>query len=616
MRIEDYAVIGDTQTAALVGRDGSIDWLCLPRFDSGACFASLLGTRDHGRWQLCPAGGALASARQYRGDSLVLETRFTTPEGTARVVDFMPPRARDPDVVRVVEGVSGRVPMRMELAIRFDYGRSVPWVRRVDGRLHAVAGPDALVLDTPVPTRGEGLRTVADFDVAAGDQVPFVLQWHPSHERPGPPRAAADAVADTQRWWESWADRCNYEGEWRDAVVRSLVTLKGLTYAPTGGIVAAATTSLPEQLGGVRNWDYRFCWLRDATFTLYALMSAGYRDEAQAWRDWLLRAVAGSPAEMQIMYGCAGERRLPELVLDWLPGYEGARPVRIGNAAVDQFQLDVFGEVMDSLHQARRIGLPPDPFAWALQRSLMEFLESRWREPDEGIWEVRGPRRHFTHSKMMAWVAADRAVKAVERFGRAGPVERWRQLRHEIKAEVCERGWDAERQTFTQSYGSSELDAALLMMPLVGFLPADDQRVRGTVAAIERELCEDGFVHRYSQNDDSVDGLPPGEGAFLACTFWLADNYALAGRDGEARRTFERLLALRNDVGLLAEEYDVAARRQVGNFPQAFSHVPLINTARNLTLEGGPGQRRSEEHEASAGRRGDVPSSAKRKGSP
>ena len=601
MRIEDYALIGDTQTAALVGRNGSIDWLCLPRFDSGACFAALLGRHEHGRWLLGPADGGLASSRRYRGDSLVLETTFTTGQGTVRLIDCMPPRDRDPDVVRVVEGVSGRVPMRMELAIRFDYGRSIPWVRRLDGRLYAVAGPDAVVLDTPAATRGEDLVTVADFSVGAGERVPFVLEWHPSHTPPGRTIRAGDALADTQRWWEQWVGQCTYDGEWRDAVVRSLVTLKALTYAPTGGIVAAPTTSLPEQLGGVRNWDYRFCWLRDATFTLYALMSAGYQDEAQAWRDWLLRAVAGSPSDLQIMYGCAGERRLPELVLDWLPGYEGARPVRIGNAAVGQFQLDVFGEVMDSLHQARRIGIPPDPFAWGLQLALMEFLESRWREPDEGIWEVRGPRRHFTHSKVMAWVAADRAVKAVERFGVDGPVQRWRQLREEIKAEVCERGWDPWRQTFTQSYGSTELDAALLMVPLVGFLPADDDQVRGTVAAIERELCEDGFVHRYSQSDHSIDGLPPGEGAFLACTFWLADNYALAGRRDEARTTFERLLALRNDVGLLAEEYDVAARRQVGNFPQAFSHLPLINTARNLTLAGGPGQRRSEEHERTAG---------------
>ncbi|MGH9210207.1 MAG: glycoside hydrolase family 15 protein [Acidimicrobiales bacterium] len=614
MRIEDYAVIGDTQTAALVGRDGSIDWLCLPRFDSGACFAALLGHGDHGRWWLGPTGGGLASARRYRGDSLVLETTFTTADGTVRVVDCMPVRQRDPDLVRVVEGVSGRVPVSMDLTVRFDYGRSVPWVRGLDGRVYVVAGPDALVLDTPVATRDEASRTVADFEVAAGEQVPFVLEWHPSHEPPGPTIDAARAVADTQRWWEAWVSRCTYQGEWRDAVVRSLVVLKALTYAPTGGIVAAATTSLPEQLGGVRNWDYRFCWLRDATFTLYALMSAGYEGEAQAWRDWLVRAIAGSPADMQIMYGCGGERRLPELDVDWLPGYEGARPVRIGNAAVDQFQLDVYGEVMDALHQARRIGVPPDPVSWGLQRALMEFLESRWNEADEGIWEVRGPRRHFTHSKMMAWVAADRAVKAVEHFGLDGPGDRWRQLRDEVRAQILDKGWDADRQTFTQSYGSTELDAALLMMPLVGFLPAGDARVRGTVAAMERELCEGGLVHRYTQRHDGVDGLPPGEGAFLACTFWLADNYALDGRHTEARQTFERLLALRNEVGLLSEEYDVAAGRLVGNFPQAFSHLPLVNTARNLALGGGPAQRRSEEHEPSAGHPGDVPATAERHG--
>ena len=601
MRIEDYAVIGDTHTVALVGRNGSLDWLCLPRFDSGACFAALLGTEEHGHWQLAPSSGQPATRRRYRGDTLVLETTFDTADGTVLVVDCMPVRDGDPAVVRLVEGVSGRVPMSMELVLRFDYGRSVPWVRSAEGRLRAVAGPDAVVLDTPVATRGEGLRTVATFEVAAGERVPFVLHWHPSHEGAGSPIDAASAVDATCRWWEDWAGQCTYDGEFHEAVLRSLVTLKALTYAPTGGIVAAATTSLPEHLGGVRNWDYRFCWLRDATFTLYALMTAGFEEEACAWRDWLLRAAAGSPADLQIMYGCAGERRLTELVLDWLPGYEGARPVRIGNAAVDQFQLDVFGEVMDSLHQARRIGIAADPFAWALQQALMEFLEAHWTEPDEGIWEVRGPRRHFTHSKMMAWVAADRAVKAVERFGLDGPAPRWRRLRDDIRAEVLERGWDADRRTFTQYYGSAELDAALLMMPLVGFLPATDERVQGTVGAIERELREDGFVRRYSQLDDPVDGLPPGEGAFLACTFWLADNYALSGRHAEARATFERLLDLRNDVGLLAEQYDVSSRRQLGNFPQAFSHVPLINTAHNLTITGGgPGHRRGEEAQRSA----------------
>ena len=596
MRIEDYGLIGDTQTAALVGRDGSIDWLCLPRFDSGACFAALLGTEEHGRWTISPAGGQPATTtRRYRGDTLVLETTFATAGGVVRVVDFMPPRGHHPDVVRLVEGVSGRVAMEMTLAIRFDYGRSVPWVRRRGHRLTAVAGPDGLVLDTPVDTHGENLRTIASFEVAAGDVVPFVITWYPSHEGPPPAIDPLVALAETMAWWEDWSRLCTYRGEWREAVMRSLVTLKALTYGPTGGIVAAVTTSLPECIGGVRNWDYRYCWLRDATFTLYALLGAGYRKEASAWRDWLLRAVAGAPADLQVMYGCAGERRLVEQELPWLPGYEASTPVRIGNAAVEQLQLDVYGELMDAMHQARRAGIAESGPAWDVELALMEFLESTWQEPDEGIWEVRGPRRHFTHSKMMAWVAADRAVKAVDRFGAVGPVDRWRMLRDEIHDEVCERGWDAERQTFTQSYGSRELDAAMLMMPLVGFLPADDARVRGTIAAVERELCEGGFVRRYTQADSDIDGLPPGEGAFLACTFWLADNYALVGRVAEARATFERLLALRNDLGLLAEQYDVAAGRQLGNFPQAFSHVPLVNTACNLDAEGGPGQRRSEE---------------------
>ncbi|MDQ3946446.1 MAG: glycoside hydrolase family 15 protein [Actinomycetota bacterium] len=612
LRIEDYGIIGDTQTVALVGRDGSIDWLCVPRFDSGACFAALLGTPDHGRWLIAPAGGVRRTRRRYRGDTLVLETEFETDDGTVRLVDCMPPREHDPDVVRVVEGVSGRVSMRMDLAIRFDYGQAVPWVRSADGRLHAIAGPDALALDTPVATRGEGLRTVAEFAVEAGERVPFVLEWHPSHQPAGAPVEALQAVGDTEVWWQEWAGRCTHEGPWREAVVRSLITLKALTYQPTGGIVAAATTSLPERLGGVRNWDYRYCWLRDATFTLYSLMTAGYTDEAVAWREWLLRAVAGSPDQLQIMYGCAGERRLTELELDWLPGYEQSRPVRIGNAAVGQLQLDVYGEVMDALHQARRIGIPPEPASWSLQQALLESLEGRWREPDEGIWEVRGPRRHFTHSKVMAWVAADRAVKAVERFGLDGPADRWRRLRAEIHAEVCERGWDPTRRTFTQYYGSTELDAALLTIPLVGFLAPEDGRVTGTLAAIEAALCEDGFVHRYTQTHDGVDGLPPGEGAFLACTFWLADNYALARRHQEAVRTFDRLLSLRNDLGLLAEEWDPANRRMVGNFPQAFSHVPLVNTAHNLTSGGGPGQRRGEEHDPATGHPGDVPATTGR----
>ncbi|MGH9001333.1 MAG: glycoside hydrolase family 15 protein [Acidimicrobiia bacterium] len=596
LRIEDYGLIGDTQTAALVGRDGSIDWMCLPRFDSAACFAALLGDAGNGRWLLAPAGRARSTRWRYRPDTLVLETEWETPEGAVRVTDCMPPRRHDPDVVRVVEGLSGRVRMDMELVARFDYGRAVPWVRREGGRLSAVAGPDGLVLDTPVETRGEDLTTRASFDVAAGQRVPFVLEWHPSHQRPDPPVDADAAVDDTARWWSEWASRCRWVGggHWEDAVRRSLLTLKALTYAPTGGIVAAATTSLPEWIGGVRNWDYRYCWLRDATFTLYALMLAGYQAEAAAWRDWLLRAVAGAPAEMQIMYGVAGERRLPELELTWLGGYEGSRPVRVGNAAVTQVQLDVYGEVMDALHQARRAGIEPDPFAWDLQRTLMDFLESNWRQPDEGIWEIRGPRRHFTHSKVMAWVAADRAVQAVERFGLDGPADRWRALRAAIVDEVCQKGWDADRQTFTQFYGSAELDASLLMIPLVGFLPATDPRVTGTVAAIERELTEDGFVHRYTQGPAGVDGLPPGEGTFLACTFWLADNYALAGRRHEAVEVFERLLALRNDLGLLAEEYDPKAGRQLGNYPQAFSHLPLVNTAHNLATGRGPAQDRGD----------------------
>jgi GH15 family glucan-1,4-alpha-glucosidase len=590
-RLEDYALIGDTQTAALVGRDGSIDWLCLPRFDSGACFARLLGDEGNGRWLLAPAGDDVRVRRRYRGDSLVLETEFTTPDGVVRLVDCMPPRHADPDVVRVVEGVSGRVAMRMELVIRFDYGRSVPWVNRHDGLLFAVAGPDALVLDTPVATSGRGLTTVADFEVGEGDVVPFVLEWHPSHRSwSGRRRDARSELAETEAWWEAWIGGCGYTGQWREAVVRSLLTLKALTYEPTGGLVAAPTTSLPERLGGVRNWDYRYCWLRDATMTLYALMHAGFEAEATAWRDWLLRAVAGSPAELQIMYGVAGERRLPELVLDWLGGYGGSQPVRIGNAAVDQLQIDVFGEVMDALHTAREVGIPPDREAWSLQQSLMDFLESRWREPDEGIWEVRGPRRHFTHSKVMAWVAADRAVKAVDQVGLPGPRDRWAALRDAIHAEVCSEGYDAARGTFTQAYGGRELDAALLVIPKVGFLPPTDGRVTGTIAAIERELYEDGLVHRYGTSRE-IDGLPPGEGAFLACTFWLADAYVLTGRRAEAVHTFERLLELRNDVGLLAEEYDCATGRQLGNFPQAFSHVPLVNTARILSGSAVPAAR-------------------------
>jgi GH15 family glucan-1,4-alpha-glucosidase len=587
--IEDYALIGDTHTAGLVSREGSIDWLCLPRFDSPACFAALLGDEGNGRWLLAPAGPVREVRRRYQGDTLVLETEHHTDDGVVRVVDCMPPRQQDPDVARVVEGMRGRVRMRMELIIRFDYGSIVPWVRRVDGALHAIAGPDSVWLRTPVPVHGENLTTVAEFTIAEGERVPFMLTWHASHQ-PAPRRIDPfRAVDDTEAWWGEWASRIVYEGGWQDAVIRSLLTLKALTYAPTGGIVAAPTTSLPEALGGVRNWDYRYCWLRDSTFTLYALMLAGLADEAKAWREWLLRAVAGQPKQMQILYGVAGERRITEQELPWLAGYRGARPVRVGNAAVDQFQLDVYGEVMDTLHLGRRVGLPSHDAAWDLQRALLEFLEDHWRDPDEGIWEIRGPRRQFTHSKVMAWVALDRAVKAVERAGLEGPVERWRALRREIHDEVCRDGYDAERDAFVQYYGGKQLDASLLLIPLVGFLPASDPRMKATVAAIQRELMVDGLVHRYPpEGSEKVDGLPPGEGAFLACTFWLADNLAMMGRRDEAGAIFERLLTLRNDVGLLAEQYDPHDRRQLGNFPQAFSHVALVTTARNLSEPPGP----------------------------
>jgi GH15 family glucan-1,4-alpha-glucosidase len=597
VNIEDYAIIGDTQTAALVSTEGSIDWLCLPRFDSGACFAALLGDRTHGSWQIAPAGAdRKMTSRSYRHETLVLETTFTTPDGTVRLIDCMPVRGEAPDVVRIVEGVAGRVEMRMDLLIRFDYGRSVPWVRQTDDALLAIAGPDALYLRTPVPTRGEGLSTVAEFAVSAGDRVPFVLTWHASHQPPPEPIDAEHALSDTEAWWSTWATNCSVDVPRRDLVVRSLITLKALTYAPTGGLVAAPTTSLPEDIGGVRNWDYRSCWLRDATFSLYSLMIAGYEAEAIAWRDWLLRAVAGSPDQLQTMYGVAGERRLYEHALDWLPGYEGSTPVRIGNAASDQFQLDVYGEIMDCLHQARRCGIDDNPSAWDLQRSLMEFLEGHWRDADEGIWEVRGPRRHFTHSKVMAWVAADRAVKAVEQFGLEGPLDQWRRLRANIHAEVCEHGYDAASRTFVQSFDRSELDASLLMIPLVGFLPASDERVVGTVAAIERELDVGGFVLRYTGRSlGEVDGLPGGEGAFLPCTFWLADSYVLQGRLAEGRALFDRLAGLANDVGLLAEEYDPVRKRLVGNFPQAFTHVALVNTAHNLGRADGPARARSQQ---------------------
>jgi GH15 family glucan-1,4-alpha-glucosidase len=591
--IEDYAVIGDTRTAALVGKDGSIDWLCLPRFDSGACFAALLGEPRHGRWSLAPSGEVVQTSRRYRPGTLVLETELVTTEGTVRIVDCMPPNEEVPNVLRLVEGVSGRVPLRMELVIRFDYGWVVPWVRSLDGALIAVGGPDALALVTPVPVRGEGLTTVADFEVAAGDSVPLLLSWFPSHESPPAPLDVAGVVEAAEAWWRAWSDRCGYEGPWREAVIGSLVTLKALTYLPTGGIVAAATTSLPEAIGGLRNWDYRYCWLRDATFTLYALLLGGHRDEAIAWRDWLLRAAAGAPSQLQVMYGIAGERRLPELTLDWLPGYASSAPVRIGNAAADQRQLDIYGEVSDAFFQARKTGIHPDPTAWSLQQRMLDFLAVAWREPDEGIWEVRGPRRHFTHSKIMAWVAFDRAIKTVERFGLEGPAEDWRRTRDAIHVEVCERGFDRAKEAFTQSYGEPALDASLLLAPIVGFLPPTDERIIGTVRAIERELLEHGLVKRY-RTQQTDDGLPPGEGVFVACSFWLADTYVLMGREREAQELFERLLSLRNDVGLLAEEYDLVARRFLGNFPQAFSHVGLVNTAFNLSGYMGPATKRPE----------------------
>jgi GH15 family glucan-1,4-alpha-glucosidase len=594
LRIEEYALIGDCQTAALVGRDGSIDWLCLPRFDSGACFAALLGSAENGRWLLAPAVAAHDVRRRYREDTLILETDFETEHGAVRVVDFMPPRSLQPDLVRIVRGIRGEVRMRMELVVRFDYGWLVPWVRRRGKGIVAVAGPDLLTLCADVEVGGDGSTTVADFTVRDGQTISFVLGWRPSHTPGSSPIEPGRALADTEQWWREWAGRCSYEGEWRDHVKRSLITLKALTYSPTGAIVASPTTSLPEHMGGLRNWDYRYCWVRDATFTLYALMLNGYREEARAWREWLLRAVAGKASQLQIMYGVAGERRLTELTLDWLPGYNGSRPVRIGNTAADQVQLDVFGEVADALHLARRVGLQTTADGWRVECGLLEHLESRWEGPDEGIWEVRGPRRHFTHSRMMAWVAVDRAVRDAERYGLAAPLERWRALRDRIHEEICRRGFDDGQNAFVQYYGGKELDASLLTMPQVGFLPPTDPRVIGTVAAVERRLLVDGFVHRYTPSE-KVDGLPPAEGAFLLCTFWLADAYVLLGRREEAREVFERLLSITNDLGLLPEEWDPAARRFLGNFPQAFSHVGLLNTAHNLTQPRGPAEQRQKD---------------------
>jgi GH15 family glucan-1,4-alpha-glucosidase len=582
--IEDYALLGDTNTAALVGRDGSLDWLCAPRFDSPACFAALLGGVEHGRWRIAPVGAERAARRSYRDGTLVLETDFETRDGAVRLIDFMPcpPGEGRADVIRIVKGLRGSVPMGMDLLMRFDYGRIVPWVRRVDGGLRAIAGPESLRLRAPVELLNEDFATRARFSVAAGESVAFALTWSPSH-RPAPEAPdVGRALESTEAWWRRWSGRYSGRGEWRSEVIRSLITLKALTYGPTGGIVAAPTTSLPERLGGSRNWDYRYCWLRDAAFTLYVFLASGYLEEARAWRDWLLRAVAGRPEQLQVLYGIAGERRLPEIELEWLPGYGGCSPVRSGNRAHGQLQLDAYGSIMDMMHVARKHNVDYDHEAWSLERVLLDSLESRWREPDASIWEVRGKPRQFTYSKVLAWVAFDRAVKAVERHGLEGPVERWRRLRDAVHRDVCEHGYDAGRKAFVQYYGSNELDASLLMISKLGFLPARDPRMAGTVEAVRRELMEDGFVRRYLQHDDGVDGLAPGEGAFLPCSFWLADNLAMMGRRDEARELFERLLAVRNDVGLLAEEYDPRARRQLGNFPQALSHIALINTAENL----------------------------------
>ena len=584
LRIEDYGIIGDLHTVALVGRNGSIDWLCLPRFDSDACFAGLLGDDKNGFWRIAPATDDHQARRRYRGDTLVLETEFETADGIAKVVDCMPIREDHPQVVRVVEAVRGEVAMRMDLVIRFGYGSMVPWVRRADGLLSAIAGPDALALWTPIETRGEDMTTVAEFTVSATEHIPFVLTWYPSHETAPRPVDASYAIHDTQMWWEDWAATNTFEGEWRDPVMRSLITLKALTYQPTGGIVAAATTSLPESLGGERNWDYRYCWLRDATLTLESLMRGGYHEEALAWRDWLLRAVAGDVSQLQIMYGPAGERRLDEWQVDWLPGYEGSAPVRVGNAASGQFQLDVYGEVLSALYEACGVGTVLSATAWDLQKALVEFVARSWDQPDDGIWEVRGPRRHFTHSKVMAWVALDRGVRTIEEYGVEGPVDRWREVRDQIHEQVCDQGYNAKVGAFTQYYGSHALDASLLMIPLVGFLPATDDRVRSTVEAVERGLTEDGFVLRYRTEDTGgVDGLHGQEGAFLACSFWMADCLHMIGRYDDAHAMLDRLITLRNDLGLLSEEYDVRARRQVGNFPQAFSHVSLVNSAFNLS---------------------------------
>jgi GH15 family glucan-1,4-alpha-glucosidase len=593
--IEDYALIGDCETAALVGRNGSIDWLCWPRFDSEACFASLLGGEQFGRWILAPADlSATMVQRRYRGESLILETRFETADAAVVIVDVMPPRRGDTNLVRIVYGERGVMRMRTELVIRFGYGAIVPWVHRLpDGSLRAIAGPDQLVLRTPVALEGVDKTTVGEFDVAAGQSVPFALTHRASHLPPPEPDDPYQGLADAEQFWADWAARSTVPvGEERTMIMRSLITLKALTYAPTGGIVAAPTTSLPETLGGARNWDYRYCWLRDATLSLLALMNGGYYDEATAWRDWLLRAVAGSPEQTQIMYGLAGERDLFEHELAHLPGYEGSRPVRVGNAAHSQLQLDVYGEVMDAFYQAHRGGVANSADAWSVQRQLLAHLETVWRQPDRGIWESRGEPQHYTFSKIMAWVAFDRGVKLVREAGLEGPVDRWAAIAAEIHAEVCAKGFDAELGSFVQAFGSPRLDGSLLLLPTTGFLPIGDPRVLGTIAAIEKRLVVEGLVMRHDPSEKQL-GLQHGEGTFLACSFWLADAMCMSGRHAEAMALFQRLLALRNDVGLLAEEYDVRARRLVGNFPQAFSHVALVTTAQNLWRAGKPAAQRS-----------------------
>jgi GH15 family glucan-1,4-alpha-glucosidase len=601
LRIEDYAMIGDCETAALVGRDGSIDWLCWPRFDSAACFAGLLGTPENGRWLLAPKGPPLDVTRRYRPGSLILETEFRTDTGSAVIVDFMPPADGAADLVRIVVGRSGQVVFHTEFVARFDYGATVPWVTRAeDGTIESIAGPERLVLRTSATLYGEDLRTIGEFIVNAGQSVPFVLSHGLSFESPPAPIDPFEALERTEAFWRQFSDRCPQVGPWTDAVKRSLITLKALTYAPTGGIVAAATTSLPERLGGTRNWDYRFCWLRDATFALMAFMNLGYYDEARAWRDWLIRAVAGSPRQAQIMYGVGGERWLPELIVPWLSGYENSSPVRIGNAASQQLQIDVFGEIADVMFQGLKAGIKPSERAYALRPVVLEYLATAWREPDEGIWEVRGGRQHFVHSKVMAWLAFYRAADELEAQAFAESGQRWREIADEIHAEVCERGFDRDLNSFVQAYGSKRLDASLLLIPLVGFLPASDPRVRGTLRAIEeRLLIEDEFVLRY-ETEDAVDGLPAGEGVFLACSFWLVDNYILQGRFEEARRLFDRLLSHCNDVGLLAEEFDPLTGRMLGNFPQAYSHVGLINCALNLSRQKGPAEERAQVHERQA----------------